>query len=83
VWVEHSDRLLEAMTDLQSVSDDMTPEEAVRSFDETSLQVFWREWPHVSAWAGRMWRRLNEDLEGPGTPVADHELDEVGGEGGG
>jgi hypothetical protein len=81
--VESSDRLLEAMTDLESVADEVTPEGAASSFDATTLQVFWRDWPRVSSWAGQLWRRLNEDLETPGTPVRDLDLDEVGGEGGG
>jgi hypothetical protein len=81
--VDSSDRLLEAMTDLEAVADEVTPEEAAKAFDHTSLQVFWRDWPRVSSWAGTLWRRLNEDLEGPGTPVRDFDEDEVGGEGGG
>ena len=81
--MESSDRLLEAMTDLESVADEVTPEDAARTFDETTLQVFWRDWPRVSSWAGQLWRRLNEDLETPATPVRDFDLDEVGGEGGG
>ena len=81
--MDSSDRLLEAMTDLESVADEVTSEEAARTFDATTLQVFWRDWPRVSSWAGQLWRRLNEDLEIPGTPVHDADLDEVGGEGGG
>jgi hypothetical protein len=81
--LDSSDRLLEAMTDLESVADEVTSEEAARTFDATTLQVFWRDWPRVSSWAGQLWRRLNEDLEIPGTPVRDVDLDEVGGEGGG
>jgi hypothetical protein len=81
--VENSDRLLEAMTDLESVADEVPPDQAAQSFDATTLQVFWRDWPRVSGWAGQLWRRLNEDMEAPGTPVRDFDLDEVGGEGGG
>jgi hypothetical protein len=81
--VEHSDRLLEAMTNLEAVADEVTAEEAAETFDATTLQVFWRDWNRVSSWAGQLWRRLNEDLEQPGTPVQDADLDEVGGEGGG
>jgi hypothetical protein len=81
--VEHSERLLEAMTNLEAVADEVTAEEAAETFDATTLQVFWRDWNRVSSWAGQLWRRLNEDLEQPGTPVQDADLDEVGGEGGG
>ncbi len=81
--MEHSDRLLEAMTNLESVADEVTAEEAARTFDAPALQVFWRDWPRVSSWAGQLWRRLNEDLEQPGRQVKEPDLDEVGGEGGG
>jgi hypothetical protein len=81
--LEHSDRLLEAMTNLEAVADEVTAEEAAQTFDATTLQVFWRDWNRVSSWAGQLWRRLNEDMEAPGTPVRDADLDEVGGEGGG
>ena len=57
-----SDRFTEALTGLGNVADTLTPDEAQRAFDEVTLQVFWREWPHVSSWAGSLWRRINEDL---------------------
>ncbi len=45
------------------------------------LQDFWREWPHVSVWAGNLWRELNRDLEAPSEARLDREVDEVGGSG--
>jgi len=44
--------------------------------------VFWRDWPRVSAWAGSLWRLLNEDLARPSSAVGDSDIDQVGGEGG-
>jgi hypothetical protein len=29
-----------------------------------------------------VWRQINSDLDGPSSAVGDHDLDEVGGEGG-
>jgi len=43
------------------------------------LQVFWKKWPHLSAWAGSLWRMLSEELADPSSPHLDAELDEVGG----
>jgi hypothetical protein len=47
-------------------------------FDETTLQVFWKKWPHVSAWAGSLWSMLSAELAGPSSPQRDPELDETG-----
>jgi hypothetical protein len=80
--VDGSDRFLEAITQMDGVADEVTPDEALRTFDHATLQLFWKDWPHISSWAGSLWRKLSEDLEEPATPVSDHELDEVGGEGG-
>ena len=79
---DQSDRLVEAMSLLEEVADAMTPDEAPDALDETTIQMFWRDWPRVSSWAGAVWRRLNSDLAAPATPSSDHELDEVGGEAG-
>jgi hypothetical protein len=64
---------------LEDVRDATTPERAHADFDETTLQVFWKTWPSLSAWSGSLWRLLSEELAGPSTPHRDHELDEVGG----
>jgi hypothetical protein len=64
---------------LEDVSDAITPDRAHAEFDETTLQVFWKEWPQISAWAGSLWRMLSEELAGPSSPQRDAELDEVGG----
>ena len=74
-------RLIEALSDLESVADALTADEAARMLDDATLQVFWRDWPNVSSWAGALWRRLNQDLAGPARPPEDPELDEIGGSG--
>lgn len=76
-----SDRFSEALDQLDHLTRDLTPEEAGSSFDEATLQRFWREWPHLSGWAGALWRSLNADLEQPAQPVIEEDLDEVGGAG--
>jgi hypothetical protein len=72
------DRLLDLVHDLDEVTRGLTPEQAHAQLDETTLQVFWKRWPGVSAWAGSLWRMLSEEIEGPSTPHRDPELDEVG-----
>lgn len=75
------EKFIDAISKLDEVSSELTPEEAAEELDEANLQVFWQEWPDVSAWAGALWRRLNEDLAEPAAPVTDPELDESGGGG--
>jgi len=77
-----SERLLHAIEDLEQVAQAVTPDEAARTFDEATLQMFWQRWPHVSTWAGTVWRQLNADLAEPATPVEESEAIDVGGEGG-
>lgn len=75
---DDSDRFLHAISELEELAYAITPEEASRSLEEPALQVFWRQWPHVSSWAGSLWRLLNEDIHEPATAAAD-DFDEVGG----
>jgi len=70
---------LELIHRLEEVRDAITPERAHAEFDEITLQVFWKKWPHLSTWAGSLWRMLSEELTGPGSPHRDGDLDEVGG----
>lgn len=72
-------QFLELIHGLEDVRDAMTPEQAHASFDETTLQMFWKKWPGVSAWTGSLWRMLSEELAGPATPHRDTDADEVGG----
>ncbi|MCA1832805.1 MAG: hypothetical protein ABR548_15095 [Actinomycetota bacterium] len=73
-----SERFLNAISALEAVADEVTPDDAHSTFDDATLQEFWRDWPHVSSWAGSLWRLLSQDLEMPAKPVGDHELDETG-----
>jgi hypothetical protein len=77
-----SERLLRVIEEFERVAEAATPDEAAREFDEAALQLFWQRWPSIGAWGGALWRRLNEDLAEPATPLEDSEFHEVGGEGG-
>jgi hypothetical protein len=77
-----SERFLRALSALEDVADEATPDQVAASVDDAALQVFWREWPRLGSWAGALWRQLNEDLARPSSVVVDPDLDEVGGEGG-
>jgi hypothetical protein len=72
-------QFLDAIHRLEDIRDAITPDQAHAEFDETTLQLFWKKWPHLSAWAGSLWRMLSEELAGPASPHLDGELDEVGG----
>ena len=74
-------KLVDALGALDEVADAMTPDEAVNGIDEASLQVFWKDWPQVSSWAGALWRKLNVDLADAARPLDGSDLDEVGGSG--
>jgi hypothetical protein len=73
------DQFLELIHQLEEVRDKITAERAHATFDETTLQVFWKKWPTLSLWAGSLWRMLSEELAGPATPHRDADLDEIGG----
>jgi hypothetical protein len=73
-----AERFLDVIHHLEEIADAASPEQAHAQFDETTLQVFWKKWPALSAWAGSLWRMLSEELSGPASPHRDHELDEVG-----
>jgi len=71
-------QLLEAMESLNDVADNLTVDGALEEFDETTLQMFWRDWPHIASWAGGLWRRLNQELAEPASPAAAGEVDTGG-----
>jgi hypothetical protein len=73
-----ADRFLELIHELEDVSTTLSARQALADFDETTLQVFWKKWPHVSAWAGSLWSMLSAELAGPSAPQRDPELDETG-----
>ncbi len=78
---EIAGRFLDLIHGFEEITDNVSVERAHAQFDETTLQVFWKQWPGVSAWAGTLWRMLSEELAGPASPHSDPELDEVGGSG--
>ena len=78
---EIGDRFLELIYELEDVANSVPVERALADFDETTLQVFWKKWPHISGWNGRLWANLSAELAGPSARVADPELDETGGSG--
>jgi hypothetical protein len=75
---ENASRFLGLIHGLDEITDTITAERAHIQFDETTLQVFWKQWPGVSAWAGSLWRMLSEELEVLAAPQPDAEFDEVG-----
>lgn len=76
-----ADRFLELIHELEDVANSISVERALTEFDETTLQLFWKKWPHISGWNGRMWAMLSAELAGPASRAADPELDETGGSG--
>ena len=76
-----ADRFLDLIHELEDVSTSVTVERALAEFDETTLQVFWKKWPHLSGWNGRLWAMLSAELAGPSARAVDAELDETGGSG--
>ena len=74
---EIADKFLELVHELEDVATSVTAQRALAEFDETTLQVFWKKWPHVSAWAGSLWSMLSAELAGPSTRH-DPDLDEIG-----
>ena len=70
--------MVAALSHLDAVADEVTPDKAPHVIDDATLEVFWRDWPQISAWAESLWQRLDEDLAGPATPPGDPDLDEVG-----
>jgi hypothetical protein len=73
-----ADRFLELIHDLEDIANSMPARRALEEFDETTLQVFWKKWPHVSGWAGSLWTMLSAELSGPSTQHLDPDLDEIG-----
>ena len=74
-------QFLDLIHNLEEVRDAVSPERAHAEFDEVTLQVFWKKWPGLSAWAGSLWRMLSEELAGQASPDHHGDRDEVGGSG--
>jgi hypothetical protein len=73
-----ADRFLELIHELEDISTTLSAQRALAEFDETTLQVFWKKWPHVSAWAGSLWSMLSAELSAPSSPQSDAEHHETG-----
>lgn len=73
-----SERFIQAISALEEVADEVTPDEAHSTFDDATLQEFWRDWTHISSWAGQLWRLLSRDLEAPAKPATDDDHHETG-----
>lgn len=74
-----SQQLIEVLEQFDVLADRATPDVAYEELDETTLQVFWREWPEVSAWAGALWRKVNADLADVASPESAERADIGGG----
>jgi hypothetical protein len=72
------DRFLELVHELEDLANTVTPKRALVEFDETTLQVFWKKWPHLSAWAGSLWSMLSAEVAERSMRQADPETDEIG-----
>lgn len=71
----------QALALLGEVGRSLPAHEAVTELDDATLQVFWREWPRVSGWAGALWRLLDADMALAAESPGDADLDEIGGSG--
>jgi hypothetical protein len=78
---EIGDRFLELIYELEDVANSVPVERALAEFDETTLQLFWKRWPHISGWNGRLWAKLSAELAEPSASAADAEFHETGGSG--
>ena len=72
-------QLIDCLEALAALADEATPDVAYEELDDTTLQVFWREWPEISAWAGSLWRKVNADLADVASPESAERADVGGG----
>jgi hypothetical protein len=72
-----ADKFLELIHELEDVATSVTAQRALAEFDETTLQVFWKKWPYLSAWTGSLWSMLSAELSVPSSKH-DPEADEIG-----
>jgi hypothetical protein len=73
-----ADKFLEIVHDLEEVTASVSARQALAEFDETTLQVFWKKWPHLSAWAGSLWSMLSAELAEAAARYSDPEIEEIG-----
>ena len=74
---DHNEEFLAIIEDLADLISTLPAQRALDGFDQTTLQVFWRKWPQVSAWAGWLWSQLSAELA-MASQQADPEFDEIG-----
>lgn len=74
-----SQQLIEVLEAFEALADEATPEAAYVDLDDTTLQLFWRDWPEISAWAGSLWRKVNQEMADLATPESDEVADTGGG----
>lgn len=72
-----SEEFLDIFEDLADLIASVPAQRALAEFDQTTLQVFWKKWPQVSAWAGWLWSQLSAELAVSGQQ-ADPDFDETG-----
>jgi hypothetical protein len=72
-----ADKFLELIHELEDVATSVSAQRALAEFDETTLQVFWKKWPYLSAWTGSLWSMLSAELSVPSSKH-DPEADEIG-----
>jgi hypothetical protein len=73
-----ADRFLELIHELEDIANALPAQRALAEFDETTLQVFWKKWPHVSGWAGSLWSMLSAELAAPSVQHDDQNPGEIG-----
>jgi hypothetical protein len=79
VTADAGDRVLDLLAQFEAVADEVTPDEAARTLDAATLQMFWRHWPQISSWGGALWRKLDRDLDDASHPAGEAQVDEGGG----
>jgi hypothetical protein len=72
------DKFLELIHDFEDIANSLTAQRALAEFDETTLQVFWKKWPHLSAWAGSLWGMLSAEVAEHSRQHDDSDTGEIG-----
>jgi hypothetical protein len=75
---EIADRFLDLIHELEDLANSVPAQRALAEFDETTLQVFWKKWPHVSGWCGSLWTMLSAELAERSAQLSDSDADEIG-----
>jgi hypothetical protein len=73
-----AEKFLELIHEFEDVASSIPAQRALAEFDETTLQVFWKKWPHLSGWAGSLWTMLSAELAERSAQLDDPDLDEIG-----